>query len=500
MTPDQIRTAVHLDTAGFVVTDADAIGRLDRSTWSPTGQNAWTSCPARWAIEKLLPEYPDPWTSANLGTAGHKVFERLYAMAPHERTPENAAEILAGFTPGGGDVLIPDGVEDLMRWQVTVLDKIAGLWQIEDPAAVHVLALEREIRSTVGSVPFFGKVDRTDQLFDANGEPAGFAIVDYKTGKPTMPSKRDTGSDAKAAAMIAYHLAITPVDGAEPSRLVLLHTDRKTKAAYCPTATERAKSRVAAAWETSWAAMQQSAQTGLYPYQVSTLCGWCPLATVCPAADAAGRGVAKVPGGTTGETLGLRTVSPAHPVAAPTPDPATGPQQPVPVTGAVVDDRNERIDMNQHYSGVVSAPAYTEETGGRLNPASYAAGRINDLARHAVTTLQAQGRPVNRVTLPALVHIFAAVVLDAVTAAFGRPSWQDGGMFIAERALGNALRVFPAPLGGDADTWAQWRRRVDAFIAAEIDVVGEIWTTGPDPTAWQAFSPAQPAQPAQPAA
>ena len=57
-----------------------------------------------------------------------------------------------------------------------------------------------------------------------------------------MPSKGDTGSDAKAAAMIAYHLAITPVDGAEPSRLVLLHTDRKTKAAYCPTATERAKS------------------------------------------------------------------------------------------------------------------------------------------------------------------------------------------------------------------------------------------------------------------
>ena len=64
--------------------------------------------------------------------------------------------------------------------------------------------------------------------------------------------------------------------------------------------------------------MQQSAQTGLYPYQVSTLCGWCPLATVCPTADAAGQGVAKVPGGTTWETLGLRTVSPAHPVAAPT--------------------------------------------------------------------------------------------------------------------------------------------------------------------------------------
>ena len=39
----------------------------------------------------------------------YKVFERQAAMAPHERTPENAAEILARFTPGGGDVLIPMG-------------------------------------------------------------------------------------------------------------------------------------------------------------------------------------------------------------------------------------------------------------------------------------------------------------------------------------------------------------------------------------------------------
>ena len=60
---------------------------------------------------------------------------------------------------------------------------VEGLWDLEDPTAIHVDDTETEVRSEVGGVPFLGYVDRIDE-----GDGDGEIIVDYKSGR--LPSGR----------------------------------------------------------------------------------------------------------------------------------------------------------------------------------------------------------------------------------------------------------------------------------------------------------------------
>ena len=57
-----------------------ANARVSRKYLSPSSASSYRSCPARFAVEKLLPRPVDPFGAAELGTAAHAVLEELMGM------------------------------------------------------------------------------------------------------------------------------------------------------------------------------------------------------------------------------------------------------------------------------------------------------------------------------------------------------------------------------------------------------------------------------------
>ena len=55
----------------------------------------------------------------------------------------------------------------------------------------------------------------------------------------------------------------------------------------------------------AWERMQEFSGTAAFPTKASALCGWCPLAQVCPAAAAAGRAEPRSPEALVGPVLGV---------------------------------------------------------------------------------------------------------------------------------------------------------------------------------------------------
>lgn len=509
------------------VLDPAVAKRLDRKTWSPSAVSTYTQCPTKWAFGAAYPEEDGAFDDAPLGTSGHRVLELLYQLPPEERTRDKAAELIAGLTAESDDVVLPDGgkVEDRIRWQVAVLDRIGGLWALEDPTVVRVEQTEETIESMVGTVPFRGKIDRVETVLGENGDQVGIGIADYKTGKATPPYQRNGTQDDKADSMLAYWVAYQHAKGVTPVRLDLLFTNGKKPDRYVvPTNDARVK-KVVAKWESTWKDMKERAQTREYPMKVSALCGWCPLATVCPAADAAGKGVARIPSGNRGLMLGIPTVRPseeekAAAVTTPLAPEFVEPETPVPATVSEAPDfptppwpnepnephpavlaptasvaeplRSETAPEQKGQNMTVSKwsrasiPAYTETdpSDGSLNPASYAASKAVDMAGDADYYLRSAGQVVTPDRKEAVANLVCELVFAVQQEQFGTTSLQSGTAYLSYRAVKSAVAVSPIPFTNpDAAAWAEWQRWIVAVASASIETGYSLWAYGPRPGA-----------------
>lgn len=158
------------------VRDAPSLTKLDRARWSASGVKSIENCPASWAADKLLPEPPDPFGAAEIGTASHKVLEVLFSLPMPERTPERAMDILATLESDFSDeVAAPQGPAELMDWRGQVAAKVNGIFKLEDPDLVDVVGTEHKLLVDVGGVPMIGFVDRLDRLPDGS-----VRAIDYK--------------------------------------------------------------------------------------------------------------------------------------------------------------------------------------------------------------------------------------------------------------------------------------------------------------------------------
>lgn len=136
------------ETGALIVDDSDSLERLLRKTWSPSAAKSVHSCPARWVAEKLDDSPDDPFGSAALGTAGHLVSEVLHGLAPEERTPERADQILLSLWDDYRDEqyqLAFPAVEMRTEWEQAVRQKIAGLfvqenWRLGDEDTATLVA------------------------------------------------------------------------------------------------------------------------------------------------------------------------------------------------------------------------------------------------------------------------------------------------------------------------------------------------------------------------
>lgn len=505
---DLQRLSASLVFAGDRLTVADGghLAALRRRRWSPTSMQAMQGCPSRWAVERLLPRTAGPFDSAEIGTSAHKVLEVLFGLPAAERTVQRAVRIVARLEQDqAGQVVAPTDPVDLLRWRADVMAKVSPLWRIEDPTRVLVAGREMRLDNvTVDGVPFTGIVDRTDLASSVTGA-VGRRIVDYKTGKPARPGRF---GDPHGDQLRLYALALRHLDGVLPVEAMIYYTGAGTQATASLNVTEL--DRVRARFGQTFREMNTSADTGQYRTSASGLCGWCPLATVCPAAKTAGKDIPKVPLAALGTTLGIRSAPSrvlACGAAARDADPDfplgrhADPEDPIPVAAApggaggptsgsvteVAPEEDRTVMTITPWP--VEGKAWEEQSlDGRLNPSSYAAMGLFGATSLAIDTLEKRQQLVGPGAVLALAQTFVFVVETAQRALSGRTSVQDGLNTRLRGALHTFVDSNPPPFGQPLQVWDEWVARAVKRVETIADIVLNIWTNGAGDRPWAGYA------------
>jgi putative RecB family exonuclease len=257
--------------------DAPRPGRA--SSLSPSRASDFMSCPLRYRFRVIdrLPEPPSP--AATRGTLVHAVLERLFDLAPAERTVEAAVELVG---PAWESLLdeeperagLFDDAAGLQTWLGSARGLLDAYFALEDPQrlapAARELLVEHELAS---GLHLRGIVDRLDE------SPTGLLrVVDYKTG--SAPS---VDFEARALFQLKFYaLVLWRTRGVVPAELVLLYLGGSAqRLRYQPDADELA--RFERTLEALWAAIQRAHETGDWRPRQSKLCDWCDHQALCPA-------------------------------------------------------------------------------------------------------------------------------------------------------------------------------------------------------------------------
>ena len=252
---------------------------------SPSRTGDFLTCPLLYRL-KTIDQLPTaPSAAAVRGTLVHEVLERLFNVAPAERTVEEAQRLaviswqdLCESDPEAAKTLIPEGHDSvasalhISHVLSPVLPLLETYFAMEDPVRLEPHA--REMALSVALEKDFtirGFVDRVDR------SPEGLIrIVDYKTGK--SPSAT---FEAKAMfQMRFYALAWWRMTDEVPTQLQLMYLGNGEFVRYAPTsddliATER---KILAIRD----AISRAGDQQDFKATPSRLCGWCDFKQFCP--------------------------------------------------------------------------------------------------------------------------------------------------------------------------------------------------------------------------
>ncbi|MCY4103233.1 MAG: PD-(D/E)XK nuclease family protein [bacterium] len=240
---------------------------------SPSSASMFRQCPQRWKF-RYVDKLPDPPGEAALaGTFAHRVLEELLGLDATERTLESARS-LAGqvWTEMESDKdfaaleLDADGVRNF-KW--TAWRAIEGLWDLEDPTTVDIVATETEVSVEIGGVPFIGYIDRVEEGAD------GLVVSDYKSGR--APGRKF--SESRLEQVLLYAAALTEIHGALPARARLMYLGQRIDEA---TVTAETIAEVTRRLAETWEELLERSATGDFPPQPGPLCGWCAFVRHCP--------------------------------------------------------------------------------------------------------------------------------------------------------------------------------------------------------------------------
>src|SRR4051794_29842417 len=249
---------------------------------SPSRAADFMHCPLLYRFRTIdrLPEPPD--AMATRGTVVHAVLERLFDLAPDERTIEAAAalikpewEALLEAEPEIAALFAEDADGALLRdWLTSAEALLATYFDLEDPTRLRLPA-ERELMvecELPSGVRLRGIVDRLDIAPDG-----ALRVVDYKTGR--APDER---FEARALfQMKFYALVLWRTRGVIPRVLQLLYLGNREILRYAPDEADlRATERKL---EALWAAITQAERSGDFRASPSRLCDWCSFHQHCPA-------------------------------------------------------------------------------------------------------------------------------------------------------------------------------------------------------------------------
>ena len=244
---------------------------------SPSSASTFRSCPRRWKF-RYIDRLPDPAGEAAIaGTFAHRVLEELMELPGDQRTTDQAkilARDLWPETAEDGDFLaleLDDTEQRRFRWLAWTA--IEGLWSLENPAEINVVANEQKVDTTLGIVPFRGIVDRLEREGAAAESP--LIVSDYKSGK--APSKRF--QEGRLEQVLLYAAAIEASTGERPQAARLLYLGQ---CIIETPVTEELITSAVSALEDTWNQLSASMGADEFSPSPGPLCGWCPYAGECP--------------------------------------------------------------------------------------------------------------------------------------------------------------------------------------------------------------------------
>lgn len=244
---------------------------------SPSSSSTFRSCARRWKF-RYVDRLPDPPGEAAIaGTFAHRVLELLMELPGAQRSIDAAREIARETWPETAqddDFLALDLEEtEQRRFRWLAWTAIEGLWHLEDPSSVHVVANEQKVDTEIAGVPFRGIVDRLER-----SEPrsdSALVVSDYKSGR--APSQRFQAD--KLDQVLLYAAAIEASTGERPARARLLYLGQRIiEVEVTPESLSASTEGLASTWES----LNDAVSTKTFEPSPGPLCGWCPYAGECP--------------------------------------------------------------------------------------------------------------------------------------------------------------------------------------------------------------------------
>lgn len=243
---------------------------------SPSSSSTFNSCAKRWSF-RYIERLPDPPGEAAIaGTFAHQVLELLMEEPGPQRTIQRAKTIAREVWPETAELadFVALGFDETeqRRFRWLAWTAIEGLWKLENPADVIVVANEQKVDTQLGEVPFRGIVDRLERS-DASSD-AGLVVSDYKSGR--APSARF--ASGRLDQVLLYAAAIEASTGERPTSARLLYLGQHIIETEVTTETLAA---AVSALSDTWNAVNTAVETSTFEAQPGPLCGWCPYAASC---------------------------------------------------------------------------------------------------------------------------------------------------------------------------------------------------------------------------
>ncbi len=249
-----------------------------RGSLSPSRASDFKTCPLLYRFRAIdrLPQKPTVATAR--GTLVHAVLERLFDVAPGERTVEHAAELLAPewdklreAEPALGELF--QDADSLATWLKTARGMLDGYFQLEDPNRLEPAEREQLVEVVLESgLRLRGFVDRLDVA------PTGdMRVVDYKTGA----APREAFEGKALFQLKFYALVLWRSRDVVPRLLRLMYLGDREILDYAPDVDELR--RFERNLQALWAAIDRATTQRDFRPNPSKLCGWCDHQALCPA-------------------------------------------------------------------------------------------------------------------------------------------------------------------------------------------------------------------------
>ncbi len=244
-------------------------------TLSPSKVAAFTDCALAFRFSAIdrLPEPPSPWSTK--GTLVHAALERLFLLAPGDRTIDAAFVALdQAFSSLSLDAEFVD-LHLSPAEEAAFLDDarrlVRNYFRLEDPTLVRPIGVELMLDADIGGARVRGIIDRLE--LDHNGE---LVVTDYKSGK--APAERYERGRLDGVQL--YSLLCERNFGRRPARVRLLYLGDPLEISTSPSdqSTKAAERKVGAIWT----AVERACARDDFRPRPSRLCEYCAFRTYCP--------------------------------------------------------------------------------------------------------------------------------------------------------------------------------------------------------------------------